>query len=109
MGNQDKKEIGRFQLWTNRLWLIALIIFPFVLWIMPATLFDNTGFELCPSKLIFNLECFGCGMTRAVMHLHHFDWNEAIYYNYAVLIVYPVLVIVWAVWTRLAWKKIFQS
>ena len=105
---QNNKENGAFKVWTNRLWLGALLIFPFLLWVMPATFFDKTGFELCPSKLFFNLECFGCGMTRAVMHLHHFDWTEAIYYNYAVVLVYPSLILIWAMWTRLAWKKFYK-
>lgn len=88
-----------------RIWLTALLVTPFLLWLMPATLFDETGVEICPSKFFFDVECFGCGMTRAVMHLHHFNWREALYFNYGVVLVYPALVFIWFVWTNHAWKN----
>jgi hypothetical protein len=91
--------------WFNVLWMIGLLAFPLVLWLMPSTFFDNTGFELCPSKAIFNFECFGCGMTRAVMHMHHFEWQDAIFYNYGVVAIYPALVIVWMIWLNKARKR----
>jgi hypothetical protein len=46
-------------------------------------------------------------MTRAVMHFHHFEFDDAIYFNRASFIVYPALVVVWTMWTFKAWKKIF--
>ena len=79
------------------IWLAALLLFPIVLWILPETFFD-TGIAICPSRVFFDLECLGCGMTRAVMHFHHFNFDEAVYYNTGVLIVYPVLVVLWFVW-----------
>jgi hypothetical protein len=91
--------------WVNLTWIIALLTFPVILWILPSFFFDDTGFELCPSKLFFNVECFGCGMTRAVMHSHHWEWNEAFYYNYGVVVVYPALVIIWALWFYKAIKR----
>lgn len=78
-------------------WLIALLIFPIVLWVLPADFFDE-GQAVCPSRVFFDIECLGCGMTRAVMHMHHFDYEEAFYYNYGVLLVYPILVIIWGFW-----------
>ncbi|NDC78287.1 MAG: DUF2752 domain-containing protein [Chitinophagia bacterium] len=89
----------------NQAWLFALMAFPVLLWILPATFFDFTGIELCPSMFFFDIECLGCGITRAVMHMHHFDWREAVYYNYAVVLVYPALVYVWFLWLRDAWRK----
>jgi hypothetical protein len=92
--------------WVNLIWLIALVLFPIVLWLMPSDFFDNTGFEICPSKLFFDVECFGCGMTRAVMHMHHLDWMNAIfYYNYGIVIVYPALIILWFIWLKAAWRR----
>ncbi len=91
--------------WFNLSWLIALLACPLVLFIMPSTFFDNTGVEMCPSKFLFDFECYGCGMTRAVMHLHHFELNEAIYYNYGIVLVYPVLVFFWFLWTKKAWNR----
>lgn len=88
----------------NKLWIAALVLAPIVLWLLPAGFFDN-GQSICPSKAFFDVECPGCGMTRAVMHMHHFNWREALYYNYAVLIVYPVLVVLWFVWLRAAIRQ----
>jgi hypothetical protein len=86
------------------IWLTALLLFPFVLWILPSVFFDE-GVEMCPSKLFFDVECFGCGITRSVMHLHHFELNEAIYYNYGIIWVYPFLVFLWFRWTKDALKN----
>ncbi|MBU6343137.1 MAG: DUF2752 domain-containing protein, partial [Bacteroidetes bacterium] len=53
------------------LYLAFLVIAPVTILILPADFFDN-GPTICPSKRFFNVECLGCGMTRAVMHLVHF-------------------------------------
>jgi hypothetical protein len=85
----------------NRLtlvWLIALLLTPIVLWLLPADVFDYGSTSICPSKLFFDIECFGCGMTRAVMHFHHLEISEAVFYNTGVLIVFPGLVLVWCLW-----------
>lgn len=86
----------------DKIWLPLLLIEPIVLWLLPADFFDNTGIEICPSKAIFNIECFGCGMTRAVMHMHHFEFSDAIFYNYGVVVIYPALVVVWFIWVKRA-------
>ncbi|MFK7936128.1 MAG: DUF2752 domain-containing protein [Saprospiraceae bacterium] len=90
------------------IWLLALLVFPFILWLMPADYFDGDGMILCPSRLFFDLECFSCGMTRAIMHFHHFDFEEAIYYNTLVLFFYPALILIWFVWTKSAWREVQQ-
>ena len=94
----DKKNV-------QVIWLGMLLLFPIVLWVLPATFFDD-GQALCPSRVFLGIECFGCGMTRAVMHLHHLDIDEAVYYNTGVLVAYPALVIIWAYWVRNTWKRI---
>lgn len=94
----------RYQ-WFNTAWMLVLLFIPVLLWWLPAGFFDDTGVELCPSRAFFDVECFGCGITRAVMHLHHFEWQEAIYYNYLVVIVYPVLVALWFLWLYKSWKR----
>ncbi|TAD86732.1 MAG: DUF2752 domain-containing protein [Bacteroidetes bacterium] len=85
---------------VNLVWLCMLFLFPIVLWILPSNTFDATGFELCPSKLFFDVECWGCGISRAVMHLHHFEFSDALYYHSFVFIIYPLLVLIWVLWVR---------
>ncbi len=89
---------------ANKIWILLLLAFPLVLYMLPSTFFDS-GQSICPSKLLLNLECLGCGMTRAVMHFHHLEFDEALYYNQLVFIVYPVLVILWGRWLYLAYKR----
>jgi hypothetical protein len=82
----------------DKIWIVLLALTPVVLWILPADFFDNGELILCPSRLFFNIECFGCGMTRAIQHMHHFEYQEAFYYNYGSLLVYPGLIFVWFLW-----------
>jgi len=91
--------------WFNLIWMIALLVFPILLWLMSPDYFDNTGLEICPSRVFFKIDCPGCGMTRATMHMHHFEWQDAIYYNYGIVVIYPLLIIVWFWWLRKAWAR----
>jgi hypothetical protein len=77
------------------LFLFFLVATPIVLWLLPTDYFDNSTVELCPSKALFDIECWGCGITRAVMHFHHLEIGGAIYYNFLVVGVYPFLVWLW--------------
>ncbi len=74
--------------------LIVLIAIPIFLIALPGSYFDE-GTAKCLSVLIFNMECYGCGMTRAIMHLIHLDFESAAYYNPLSFIVFPVLSIVY--------------
>lgn len=46
---------------------------------------------MCLSKVLAGMECYGCGMTRAIMHLIHLDFTEAYQYNKLSFIVLPLL------------------
>ena len=94
------------KLLLTRVWLILLLLVPIVLWVLPANFFDESSVVVCPSKLFFDFDCLGCGMTRAVMHLHHFDFDDAVYFNQGVFIVYPALAIVWCIWVYKAFARI---
>lgn len=86
---------NRFIQWA---WMVMLLLTPFVLWMLPGDFFDESETIICPSRLFFNIECLGCGMTRAIMHMHHFEFSDALYYNYGSVLVYPGLIIVWFIW-----------
>lgn len=89
----------------NWVYLIFYVITPIILLILPNDYFDS-GETLCPSKRFFDIECYGCGMTRAIMHLIHFDFDSALYYNQLSFIVAPVLAIFWVKWTISAAKDV---
>ena len=77
--------------------LSFLVTVPFVLLILPANFFDN-GKSICLSQLLLNRECFGCGMTKGVMHLIHLELEEAFAYNMLSYIVVPLLSLIWIQW-----------
>ena len=61
--------------------------------VLPADFFD-TGESVCLSVRFFDLTCYGCGLTRAIHHLIHLDFETAYTYNKLSVIVLPVLLIV---------------
>jgi Protein of unknown function (DUF2752) len=77
--------------------MAAMIVIPIILLLLPATYFDE-GQSTCLSVILFDTECPGCGMTRACMHLIHFDMESAFYYNMFSFIVFPILAFLWAKW-----------
>jgi hypothetical protein len=79
--------------------LAVLLALPVVLWLLPATYFDE-GQAVCVSRLLFDVECYACGLTRAVMHALHLDFSEAFYYNPLVVVVLPLLILLWSIWVR---------
>ncbi len=75
---------------TSRVLLyVFLFLIYIVLMILPADFFDK-GQSLCISKLLLNKECYGCGMTRAIQHLLHFDFEIAYNFNKISFIVLPL-------------------
>jgi hypothetical protein len=89
-------------------YLVFLILTPVIVLILPADYFDY-GPTICPSKRFFDIECFGCGMTRAVMHLVHLDFDSAIYFNKASLLLAPVLGALWVFWIKNAIIKVLEK
>lgn len=53
----------------------------FVLFIAFFILTKIVGGSICPIKNIFNVSCFGCGMTRAFISILKLDFTSAFYYN----------------------------
>ena len=74
--------------------LAIWLALPVYLLAQPANHFDN-GKALCPSKRFLNIECPGCGLTRAVQHAIHFEFKIAWEYNKLVVIILPLLCILY--------------
>jgi len=55
---------------------------------MPADFFD-TGTPVCLFTRLSGYSCYGCGMTRAMMHLLHLNFAIAWNYNKLSFIVFP--------------------
>jgi len=67
-----------------------LIIAPLLLILIPTILFEN-GHSICLFKKLFNIECLGCGMTRALSCLFHFQIKKSYEFNKLIIIVFPLL------------------
>jgi hypothetical protein len=93
----------------NRFVLIGyfggLILLPIILVVLPADFFDN-GQSICLSVLLFDETCYGCGMTRAIQHLIHFDFSTAAAYNKLGFIVFFLLIVIWLGQLKWSYKRI---
>jgi len=74
-------------------YFIILLFIPIILVILPADYFDY-GNSICLSVLLFDVKCYGCGMTKAIQHLIHLDFKAAYTLNKISFIVLPLLVFI---------------
>lgn len=84
-----------FRLWGRRL------LFPAVVaagWLYYP--YATTGPTLCLFSLFLDVECLGCGLTRAVCYLARGAVSEAIGFN---LLVVPIMIL-FAATSALAWR-----
>lgn len=92
----------------NQVWLwVRMAVYvgvPLVLLLLPSDFFDN-GQPLCLSLLLLDFECYGCGLTRSIMHLIHFEFTDAYYFNPLGFIVFPLLAWVWWRWFWRDWRR----
>ncbi|MFA9205521.1 MAG: DUF2752 domain-containing protein [Burkholderiaceae bacterium] len=78
----------------NSILLFVYIIFPYLLYIIPLD-WLNKQHTICLIKNIFGVECFGCGITRAIISVVQLDFIRAIEYNKMVIIVLPLFIYEW--------------
>lgn len=77
-----------------KLRLLFRILIPVVLLVLPGNYFD-IGRSICISQLLFHTDCPACGLTKACMHLIHFQFEDAYAYNMFSFISFPSLAIIW--------------
>lgn len=73
---------------------ILLIFIPFVLFFIPVNWLNNQH-TICLFKNLTGSDCYGCGMTRAILSALHFRFDEAFHYNKLFVLVLPLLIYVW--------------
>lgn len=86
----------------------GLFIIFIVLLFLPATFFDE-GQSICLSVVLFDMECYGCGMTRAIQHLIHFDYKAAYEFNILSFVVLPLIAYLIIVEVIKTYKEIRSS
>jgi len=72
----------------------GLLLLPAVLYVIPPEWLREQH-SICLFKNITGKECYGCGMTRAVLSVIHFQFENALKYNKLILIVFPLLLYIW--------------
>jgi hypothetical protein len=77
--------------------LLVYVTVPVALLLLPAGYFDS-GESICLSSVLFGIECYGCGMTRACMHLIHLEFEDAFFFNPISFVAFPILAYLRARW-----------
>lgn len=76
--------------------LILFMITNFILLIILYNIpIENSMESICIYKRIVGKECFNCGMTRAFLSVLYLNFNDAIRYNWKVIIVFPYTIIIY--------------
>lgn len=71
-----------------------MLLLPFLVYMIPVEGIFN-GKSICLFKNVFGVECWGCGITRAIFSALYLRFAEAWEYNRLVVIVLPILVFEW--------------
>ena len=96
MGSKETQYPNVFNRGTNWKLLkdIGILIIPAVLYFIPIEWLDN-GHPICLVKNIWGVECFGCGITRAIVSVVQLNFEAAYGYNKLIIIVFPLLFYIW--------------
>jgi hypothetical protein len=76
------------------LFVVILTSVPVLLLLLPAAYFDK-GESICISRVLFDQECYGCGITRAVQHMLHGEVRTAFALHPASVVVTPIGIVLW--------------
>ena len=87
---------------NNRVKRILFFTIPIALYFVPVDLLSEQH-SICIFKNIFGIECYGCGITRAVLSVIQFDFVKAYNYNKLIIIVFPLLCYLWG---KFWWRSI---
>lgn len=69
---------------------IVLLLFPIAFYFIPIK-WLNESHTICIYKNITGNDCYGCGITRAILSVLHLQFANAFHYNKLVIIVFPLL------------------
>ena len=82
----------------------AIVIAPLALFFMPFEWLEGEH-TLCLFTNVFGVECWGCGITRAVVSALQLRWAEAWEFNRLVVVVFPLLIYVWICTVIKLWRS----
>ncbi|MGI6595846.1 MAG: DUF2752 domain-containing protein [Elusimicrobia bacterium] len=70
--------------------VVLYLLLPVSLFFIPLSSVNKLH-SICLYKNLFEIECPGCGITRAVLYVIHCRLSEAIALNKLIVIVFPLL------------------
>lgn len=85
----------RDKIHLNLLIAIGIFLIPLAVYFIPPEWIMNQH-SVCLFLNITGHECYGCGMTRAVISAIHFRFDDAFHYNRLSPVVLPLLIYIWA-------------
>jgi hypothetical protein len=74
--------------------LLALLLLPFLLSTLSLDELESKP-SICLFKNLFGIECYGCGITKAVIAITQLDCIRAFHYNKLIVIVMPLIFFLW--------------
>jgi hypothetical protein len=77
--------------------LCFLVATPVIIFLLPIDFFDQ-GPSFCLSQVLFDQECYACGLTRGCKHLLHLDIEGAFLYNMGSFLALPLVSYLWLKW-----------
>ena len=86
------------------LMLLGHFALPFILFSLPLEWLKRQQ-SICIVKNIFGIECFGCGITKAIIAAIQLNFETALEYNKMVVIALPCLLYIWTKRTFSIYKK----
>lgn len=75
--------------------IAGVLLIPVILYLIPLQNLENQH-SVCLFKNLTGHECYGCGITRAVVSAVHFQFEKAFHYNKMIVIVLPLLIYIWS-------------
>jgi hypothetical protein len=79
--------------------LIFVLIVLFAFYNIPTKYLGDT-YPICLYRIVLHKNCWGCGTTRAIWSILHFNFNQAFEYNPRIVIIFPLLAGCVVYWVR---------
>lgn len=89
-------------------WIVALLSVALVVALFPMESMDE-GSTLCLWTNLTGKNCYGCGISRAIIYFFRGDFTTAFHYNRLVILVAPLLLFYWLKQLLLSSKNIYKA